>query len=72
MCIAVPVEIIEIYENEALVNFIGVKKKVNTSLIEDITLGDYVLLHAGCAIEKLNKEEAEETLRIFESLITNF
>lgn len=72
MCIAVPVEIIEIYENEALVNFMGVKKKVDTSLIEDITLGDYVLLHAGCAIEKLNKEEAEETLRIFESLITNF
>lgn len=72
MCIAVPVEIIELYENEALVNFMGVKKKVDTSLIENITLGDYVLLHAGCAIEKLNKEEAEETLRIFESLITNF
>lgn len=72
MCIAVPVEIIDIYENQALVNFMGVKKRVDTSLIEDITLGDYVLLHAGCAIEKLNKEEAEETLRIFESLITNF
>lgn len=72
MCIAVPVEIIEVYGNEALVNFGGVKRKVDTSLIEDVSLGDYVLLHAGCAIEKLNKGEAEETLRIFESLITNF
>lgn len=71
MCIAVPVEIIEIYDNEALVNFGGVKKKVDTSLIEDVSLGDYVLLHAGCAIEKLNKEEAKETLRIFQSLIAN-
>lgn len=71
MCIAVPVEVIEIYENEALVNFMGVKKKVDTSLIEGVALGDYVLLHAGCALEKLNKEEAEETLRLFESIIPN-
>ncbi|MBE6066474.1 MAG: HypC/HybG/HupF family hydrogenase formation chaperone [Clostridium lundense] len=71
MCIAVPVEIIEIYENEALINFMGVKKRVDTSLIEDVTLGDYVLIHAGCAIEKLNKEEAKETLKLFEALIAS-
>lgn len=69
MCIAVPVEIIEIYENEALVNFGGVKRKVDTSLIEDVSLGDYVLLHAGCAIEKLNKEEAKETLSLFQKIL---
>lgn len=71
MCIAVPVEIIEIYENEALINFMGVKRRVDTSLIEDVTLGDYVLIHAGCAIEKLNKEEAKETLKLFEALIAS-
>lgn len=71
MCIAVPVEVIEIYDTEALVNFGGVKKKVDTSLIEELTIGDYVLLHAGCAIEKLDKEEAKETLKLFESLISN-
>ncbi|WFD12256.1 HypC/HybG/HupF family hydrogenase formation chaperone [Tepidibacter hydrothermalis] len=71
MCVAVPAEVIEIKENEALVNFGGVKKTVNINLVDDLKIGDYVLLHAGCAMQKVDKEEAEKTLEIFRLLSEN-
>jgi hydrogenase expression/formation protein HypC len=68
MCVAIPGKIVEIYDNECIVDFGKIKKKVNTLLIEDIKIGDYVLVHAGCAIEKVNKEEALETLELFKMI----
>lgn len=68
MCVAVPVEVIEIMGSEALVNFGGVKKKINILLIDDLEVGDYVLLHAGCAMQKVDKEEAEKTLELLRTL----
>ncbi len=69
MCIAVPAEVIEVYEDEALVNFGGVKTKVNTCLLDNLNVGDYVLIHVGCAIQKIDKKEAENTLKLFESIL---
>jgi hydrogenase expression/formation protein HypC len=69
MCVAVPAEVLEIDGQTALVNFGGVKKKVNILLVRDLKVGDYVLLHAGCAIEKLDQEEALKTLEIFKELL---
>lgn len=68
MCIAVPLEVIELYDEEALVYYKGVKMKVNIALLEDVGLGDYVLVHAGCAIEKMNKEEGQKTQELFNEL----
>ncbi|WBW95808.1 HypC/HybG/HupF family hydrogenase formation chaperone [Oceanirhabdus sp. W0125-5] len=68
MCVAVPVEVIEVRDNDAVVNFGGVKKKINIDLVYDLKVGDYVLLHAGCAMQKIDKEEAEKTLEIFKEL----
>lgn len=68
MCVAVPAEVVEIREHEALVNFGGVKKVVNIVLVSDVNVGDYVLIHAGCAIEKIDKEEADRNLEIFKVL----
>lgn len=68
MCVAVPAEVIEIIKNEALVNFGGVKKLININLVSDVEVGDFVLIHAGCAINKIDKEEAEKTLEIFKGL----
>lgn len=68
MCIAVPAMIEEINGSEAVVNYGGVKLKTNITFIENPAVGDYVLIHAGCAVEKLDKEEAEETLEIFREL----
>ena len=69
MCIAVPAEVIEVYEDEAFVNFGGVKTKVNTCLLDNLNVGDYVLIHVGCAIQKIDKKEAEHTLKLFESIL---
>ncbi|QAA34460.1 HypC/HybG/HupF family hydrogenase formation chaperone [Clostridium manihotivorum] len=70
MCIAVPLEVIELYEEEALVSYKGVKMKVNIFLLEEVTVGDYVLVHAGCAIEKLDKKQAEETKLLFDQTLS--
>ncbi|OCL27741.1 hydrogenase assembly protein HupF [Orenia metallireducens] len=68
MCVAVPVEVIEVSDSEATVDFGGVKKQVNILLVPDVEVGDYVLLHSGCAMQKLDKEEAEKTLELFREL----
>ena len=72
MCVAIPAKIIEIYEHESLVDFGKIKKKVNTFFIEDIKIGDYVLIHAGCAVEKISEEEAIETIKLFKIISEEF
>ena len=69
MCLAIPAKVIGILDKEhANVDYgDGVKRKINISLV-DAKLGDYVLVHAGFAIQVLSKEEAEETLRLFEQM----
>lgn len=68
MCIAVPVEIMEIYENHAVARFEGVKMKIDISLVENLHIGEYVLLHAGCAVQKVDEGKAQETLKLFQEL----
>lgn len=70
MCVAIPGRVIELYEDEALVEFIENKKRVNTTLIKDVKVGDYLLIHVGVAIEKIDKEEGEKTVEIFKSMIS--
>ena len=72
MCVAIPAKVIEIYEHESLVDFGKIKKKVNTFFIEDIKIGDYVLIHAGCAVEKISEEEAIETINLFKIISEEF
>ena len=65
MCLAVPGRIISLKDNNAEVDFSGVKRKVSTDLVPDARKNDYVLVHAGFAIQVLDPEEAAETLRTF-------
>lgn len=69
MCYAIPAKILEINEDTAQVDYGGVKKKVNICLLEKIKVGDYILIHAGFAIEKLEKQSAEETLKIIREMM---
>ncbi|MBN1157098.1 HypC/HybG/HupF family hydrogenase formation chaperone [Candidatus Woesearchaeota archaeon] len=69
MCYAIPAKIIKINEDSAEVDYGGVIKKVNVSLIEDAKAGDFVLIHAGFAIEKLDRKSAEESLQIIRNQI---
>ena len=68
MCIGVPVKIIEIDGSKALVELDGVQKWINIDLVPEVKKGNYVLLHAGCAIQKVNKKEAKRTLNLLKQL----
>lgn len=68
MCVAIPAQVIEIINNEAVVSYGGVKTSVDISLIEELKLGDYVLVHAGCAMQKIDSDEAQKTLELFKLL----
>ena len=69
MCLAIPGKIIRIKKNQqATADFNGVEKDINVSLVK-AKVGDYVIVHAGFAIEKMGKEEATEALKIYEKYI---
>lgn len=68
MCVAIPGKIIEVYESKSLVEFGKIKKVINTSLVGNLKVGDYVLVHVGCAIDKLEEADAKETLDVFREL----
>jgi len=68
MCLAVPVKILEIDGQKALVELGGLARQASIMLVPDVKVGDYVLLHAGFAIQKLDEKEAEETIRLFAEL----
>jgi hydrogenase expression/formation protein HypC len=68
MCLAVPAEIKSIEGHSATVDYGGVSRKANISLV-DAKVGDYVIVHAGYAIQVLDKEEAEKTLEIFKEML---
>jgi hydrogenase expression/formation protein HypC len=67
MCVAVPGKLIEINGDMGTVDFSGNTIVVNISLI-NTKIGDYLLVHAGCALEVLKKEKAEELIAIFAEL----
>ncbi len=69
MCLAIPALIEELTdEDSAVVNLGGVRKAISLALVEDIKAGDYVIVHAGYALQKLDLAEAEHTLQLFEDL----
>lgn len=69
MCLSIPAEILEINNNKAKVSVGGVIYNSSLDLIENVSVGDYVLLHAGFAIEKIDKKEAETTLNMIKETL---
>ena len=67
MCIAVPGRVVEITDNIAKVDFNGNTVKVNTGIV-DPKVGQYVLVHAGCAIEVMEKDKAQELIDLFDEI----
>jgi hydrogenase expression/formation protein HypC len=65
MCLAIPAKVVEIAENDqAIVDLGGVRKDVSLALVEDVQVGDYVIVHVGYALTRLDPEEAEKTLAL--------
>jgi hydrogenase expression/formation protein HypC len=68
MCLAIPGQVVSVDSNQADVDFGGVVKKVNVSLV-DARVGEWVVVHAGFAIEKMDEEEARETLQLWSEML---
>lgn len=68
MCLAIPGKVIEIKEKTCIVDIMGVSTEASIQLLKKVCVGDYLLIHAGCAIEKINEEEAIKTLNLFKEL----
>jgi hydrogenase expression/formation protein HypC len=69
MCLALPVKVIELRAGDmAVVDLGGVSKEISLALLDDVEVGDYVILHVGYALSKLDPDEAEKTLALFAEL----
>lgn len=69
MCLALPVKVIELGAGDtAIVDLGGVRKEISLALLDDVNIGDYVILHVGYALSKLDPEEAVKTLALFAAL----
>ena len=69
MCLAVPMQIVEILdERRGIVDLDGARYEARLDLIEKPRVGEYLIVHAGYAIEKLEQKEAEERLELFEQM----
>ncbi|MCX6983529.1 MAG: HypC/HybG/HupF family hydrogenase formation chaperone [Lentisphaerae bacterium] len=70
MCLAIPMKIISIRPDgcTGCAEYDGIERDVNLSLIDKPKLGEYVIIHAGFAIEKFNTDEAEKQLELFREL----
>ena len=66
MCLAVPAKVVELSGDEAVVDVGGNRMRANVSLLDTVALGDYVLVHAGFAINKYNPADAREILAVYE------
>ncbi|QQS21107.1 MAG: HypC/HybG/HupF family hydrogenase formation chaperone [Candidatus Moraniibacteriota bacterium] len=72
MCLAVPVLIVELLENEeAIVDMGGVRKKISTALLDGVAVGEYVIVHVGYALSRIDPEEAKKTLRLMQKGAVN-
>ncbi|MBI4913394.1 MAG: HypC/HybG/HupF family hydrogenase formation chaperone [Acidobacteria bacterium] len=66
MCLALPCRVAELLpEQQAVVEVGGVRKLISLALVDDVQVGDFVILHVGFALSKLDAEEAEKTLALF-------
>ena len=68
MCLAIPGEILEINGGRAVISVMGVKREVSVELLEGLKTGDYIIVHAGCAIARVDENEAKETIELFREL----
>ncbi len=69
MCLAIPVQVEKMLDNdEAIVVLDGVRKQISLALVDDINVGDFVILHVGYALNKIDPGEAEATLNLFREM----
>ncbi len=68
MCLGIPGKVVEIEKNVAKVDVGGVLRDISLDLCPDVSAGEYVLIHTGFAIQKVDEEEAKETLDLLRQM----
>ncbi len=68
MCLSIPGRIVELNGAAAVVDILGASREISVELVPGLAIGDYVLVHAGCAIQKVDEEEARSTINLFNEL----
>jgi len=68
MCLGLPAKVLNIDGNNSTVEMMGVSINISIELLENVKVGDFVLVHAGCAIQVLDEEEALKTIEIFREI----
>ncbi len=69
MCLAIPAKVVELRaDDNAVIDLAGVRKEISLALVDGVAVGDYVIVHVGFAIQRLDEESAKETLATFERL----
>jgi hydrogenase expression/formation protein HypC len=66
MCLAIPARVAELLDNDnAVVELGGVRKEISLALVDGVSVGDYVIVHVGYALSRLDPDEAAITLALF-------
>ncbi len=69
MCLAIPAKVVELLDKYlALIDVGGMRKEISLGLVEGVAVGDYVIVHVGYALTRLDQEEAAKTLALFEEI----
>lgn len=69
MCLAVPVRVVELVDgDQAVVDLDGIRKQISLALVDGVQVGDYVIVHVGHALARLDADEAERTLALFAAM----
>lgn len=73
MCLGIPGKVISLDGRNAVAEILGAERSISIELLENVKVGDYVLIHAGCAIQVVDDAEALDTIKLFNELrdITN-
>ena len=70
MCLAMPARVVESGpDDHAIVDLDGVRKQISLALVDDVAVGDYVIVHVGYALQKLDTDEAQRTLEMFAQMV---
>jgi len=68
MCLAVPGRVTEIKDKTCIAEIFGVSREVSIELLDDVGIGDYIIIHAGCAIQKVDEQEAMKTIELIKEV----
>jgi len=71
MCLAIPARVVAVKGDTATVDFGGVTRAISIALLESVAVDDYVIVHTGYAIQKMDRKEAEKTLELWREILSS-